>query len=162
MRIERRARSIPFRWRWTISGWKWINFDPRPIEVDAARSDEWNRGHYLVRAAAHCGECHTPRTLTGGLDGTMWLAGSREGPEGELAPNITPDRKTGIGDWTSRDLVWYLQTGFKPEGDDTQGLMSEVIEHGYANLPREDLQAIAVYLRSIPAIENEVKGGDGS
>jgi mono/diheme cytochrome c family protein len=163
-RRENRApgASIPFSWRWTISGWKWINFDPRPIEDDPAQSEEWNRGRYLVLAAAHCGECHTPRTLTGGLDASMSLAGSREGPEGELAPNITPDRRTGIGDWTTPDLVWYFQTGFKPDGDDTQGLMSEVIEHGYANLPVEDLRAMAAYLKSIPAIENEVKGGDGS
>jgi mono/diheme cytochrome c family protein len=149
---------IPFRWRWTISGWKWMNFDPQPIEADPSQSEEWNRGRYLVLAAAHCGECHTPRTLTGGLDASMALAGSREGPEGELAPNITPDRATGIGDWSIEDLVWYLEMGLKPDGDDTQGLMSEVIEHGYSHLPAEELRAIAVYLKSLPAIENEVKG----
>jgi hypothetical protein len=87
----------------------------------------------------------------------MWLAGSQDGPEGELAPNITPHLETGVGRWSVRDLVWYLETGLKPDGDDTQGLMSEVIEHGYANLPREDLEAIATYLKSIVPIENEIR-----
>jgi hypothetical protein len=46
--------------------------------------------------------------------------------------------------------------GIKPDGDDTQGLMSEVIEHGYSNLPQSDLKAIATYLKSLPPIENEL------
>jgi mono/diheme cytochrome c family protein len=148
---------FPFSWRATLAGWKWLNFEPQRIEEDESRSAEWNRGNYLVQAAAHCGECHTPRTLTGGLDRSMWLAGSREGPEGELAPNITPHEETGIGSWSSPDLVWYLEMGIKPDGDDTQGLMSEVIEHGYTNLPSTDLEAIATYFKSVPAIENDVR-----
>ena len=148
---------FPFSWRATVAGWKWLNFEARRVVADPAQSEDWNRGRYLVEAAAHCGECHTPRTLTGGLDDTLALAGSREGPEGELAPNITPDSKTGIGTWTRNDVVWYLETGFKPDGDDTQGLMAEVIEHGYSNLPREDLLAIAAYLKSLAPIENDVK-----
>ena len=149
---------FPFSWRATIFGWKLINFTPKVIEPDATQSEDWNRGRYLVEAAAHCGECHTPRTLTGGLDSQMSLAGSREGPEGELAPNITPHEQTGIGSWSRADLVWYLETGLKPDGDDTQGLMSEVIEHGYAHLPSADLKAIAAFLATIPPIENRVKG----
>jgi mono/diheme cytochrome c family protein len=148
---------FPFSWRATLTGWKWLNFEPRRIESDSIRSPEWNRGNYLVHAAAHCGECHTPRTLTGGLDQSMWLAGSLDGPEGELAANITPHEETGIGRWTIPDLVWYLEMGIKPDGDDTQGLMSEVIEHGYTNLPKSDLEAIAIYLKSIPAIENDLR-----
>ncbi|MFK7897926.1 MAG: cytochrome c [Myxococcota bacterium] len=147
---------FPFSWRATLAGWKWLNFEPLQLEPDTAQTESWNRGRYIVLAAAHCGECHTPRTLTGGLDATLFLAGSREGPEGERAPNITPDTKTGIGTWSKADLVWYLETGIKPDGDDTQGLMSEVIEHGYAELPRSDLEAISEYIRAVPAIENEL------
>lgn len=153
---------FPFSWRATILGWKLVNFVPKTFDEAPERSAAWRRGRYLVEAAAHCGECHTPRTLTGGLDQDMWLAGSRDGPEGELAPNITPHDETGIGAWSTADLVWYLQMGLKPDGDDTQGLMSEVIEHGYAELPTRDLEAIAEYLRSVPGIENRVKGAAGS
>lgn len=147
----------PFRWRFTVAGWKLLNFRPAPFAPDPRRSASWNRGAYLVNGAAHCGECHTPRTLTGGLDRSRWLAGSVEGPEGELAPNITPDPETGIGDWSRVDLTWYLETGIKPDGDDTQGLMAEVIEHGYAHLPAADLAAIAEYLLSLPPVVHEVK-----
>jgi mono/diheme cytochrome c family protein len=147
---------FPFSWRGSVFGWKILNFEPMTIEDKPDQNAEWNRGNYLVHAAAHCGECHSPRTLTGGLDRTLWLAGSRDGPEGELAPNITPDRKTGIGDWTTNDLVWYLETGIKPDGDDTQGLMAEVIEHGYSKMAADDLRAIAVYLKNIDPVENRV------
>jgi mono/diheme cytochrome c family protein len=145
-----------FNWRPALFGWKWLNFSPRHFAPVEGRSARWHRGRYLVEAAAHCGECHTPRTLTGGLDQRMMMAGSLDGPEGQRAPNITPDQATGIGSWSRADLVWYLETGLKPEGDDTQGLMSEVIEHGYAALPREDLDAIAEYLQSLPPIEHHL------
>ena len=148
---------FPFTWRPILLGWKLLNFTPKRFERDPSQSEAWHRGRYLVEAAAHCGECHTPRTLTGGLDSSMALAGSIEGPEGQLAPNITPHDATGIGSWSKADLVWYLEMGLKPDGDDTQGLMSEVIEHGYAHLPTSDLEAIAEYLLGVPAIEHRVR-----
>lgn len=159
IRRENRPHDVhlPFSFRPILAGWKWLNFAPGRIADDPALDPATQRGRYLTLAAAHCGECHTPRTRTGGLDRSKWLAGSLDGPEGELAPNITPDEQTGIGDWSIPDLVWYLETGLKPDGDDTQGLMAEVIRHGYANLPREDREAIAHYLKSVPAIENRVR-----
>lgn len=159
VRRENRTHDVhlPFAWRSAIGAWKQMYFEARRIEIDPSHDPRAERGRYLVEAAGHCGECHTPRTFTGALDRTMWLAGSRDGPEGELAPNITPDEKTGIGDWSIVDLAWYLETGLKPEGDDTQGLMHEVIEHGYAKLPPADREAIAHYLKSIPRIANRVE-----
>jgi mono/diheme cytochrome c family protein len=150
------AALPPLRWRIAAAAWRRMNFRPARFAADPARSPQWNRGAYLVTAVAHCGECHTPRTLSGALDHARWLAGAAEGPEGELAPNITPHDATGIGRWTRPDLVWYLQTGLKPDGDDTQGLMKEVIEHGYQHVPRADLEAIAVYLESVAPVENEL------
>ena len=87
----------------------------------------------------------------------MALAGSAEGPEGELAPNITPHDATGIGEWSVADMAWYLEMGLKPDGDDTQGLMAELIEHGFTDLPASDRRAIGVYLESLPPIENVVR-----
>jgi mono/diheme cytochrome c family protein len=140
-----------------VGPWKWLHFRPAPFQPDPQRPASWNRGAYLAQALAHCGECHTPRNLSGALRRDRWFAGSVDGPEGELAPNITPDADTGIGEWSQTDLVYFLETGFKPDGDDTQGLMAEVIEHGYAQLTREDRQAIAEYVRSLPTIRNKVQ-----
>ena len=149
--------SFPYSARSSISVWRGLHFDPKRYEPDSEQSDQWNRGAYLSEALAHCGECHTPRTFMGATDDDMYYAGSVEGPEGELAPNITPHDETGVGKWSIPDMTWFLQWGFKPDGDDSQGLMGEVIEHGYVNLTDEDLEAIAVYLRSLPPIDNEVK-----
>jgi mono/diheme cytochrome c family protein len=150
------ALRFPFSWRSSIAAWKWLYFQPGAFKPKGGQSTEWNRGAYVVNAMAHCSECHTPRNLMGGLKTSMHFAGAVDGPEGELAPNITPDEATGIGDWSTTDLVWYLQTGLKPDGDDTQGLMSEMIEHGFQHVPETDLRAIAAYLRSLAPIANKV------
>jgi mono/diheme cytochrome c family protein len=149
------AAMPPFRWRIAAFAWRWMNFDPARFTPDPARTPEWNRGAYLVSAVAHCGECHTPRTLDGSLDRSRWLEGSKDGPEGELAPNLTPDEATGVGRWTQTDMLWFLQTGQLPDGDETEGLMLEVIEHGYEHVPEADLTAIAVYLASLPPVRND-------
>jgi mono/diheme cytochrome c family protein len=151
---------FPFGWRGALAGWRWLYFRPGPFQPDASQSGEWNRGAYLVNALAHCGECHTPRNAMGAPKASMRYAGTADGPEGQLAPNITPDKATGIGNWTLEDIVWYLQTGLKPDGDDTQGLMSEVIEHGYQHMPEADLRAIAVYIRSLKPIAHKVVSKD--
>jgi len=92
----------------------------------------------------------------GGLKEDLFLAGTPDGPEGERAPNITPDVATGIGSWSQSDIVNLLQTGFKPDFDNVQGTMDEAIQHGLKDLTPDDLEAIAVYLKAIPAISNRV------
>jgi len=120
------------------------------------------RGEYLTRAVAHCGECHTPRTMTMAVDNTRFLAGNQKGkgPEGSAVPNITPDRETGLGSWTEEQITDYLETGNKPDGDVAGGLMMEVIQGssaGYKDLTKADRQAIAKYLKSIPAVKNRIE-----
>jgi mono/diheme cytochrome c family protein len=150
----------PFGWRFLLPVWKWLYFEPGAFRPDPARSVQWNRGAYLVNGPGHCAECHTPRGWLGGARSDMALAGSESGPEGELAPNITPDPTTGIGEWRVQDVVWLLQTGLEPDGDSVQGLMAEAIEHGYKNLAEKDLESIAVYLGTVPPIRHEVKEHD--
>jgi mono/diheme cytochrome c family protein len=148
---------LPFRWRSSMVVWNWLFLRPGPFQPDPNQSAEWNRGAYLATAMGHCVECHTPRNLMGGLNRSMAYAGTEDGPEGELAANITPDENTGIGSWSIADIVWLLQTGFDPDGDDVQGMMSEVIENGYKHLTEADLRAIAVYIRSVPPISNKLE-----
>ena len=148
---------LPFGRQAVLMFWKNVVWSPQPFNLNLEKTESWNRGAYLAQALAHCGECHTPRNLLGGLKSDMHFAGSKEGPEGELAPNITPHKKTGIGDWSRVDISYFLETGMKPDGDDTQGLMSEVIEHGYQYLQPEDLEALAEYLISLVPIENDLQ-----
>jgi mono/diheme cytochrome c family protein len=149
--------SVPFSWRWTVTVWKWLYFEPKTFEPDPARSAQWNRGAYLTRALAHCGQCHTPRTFLGGLDSSLDMAGTPDGPDGELVPNITSDSETGIGRWTEDDIVQLLKTGFKPDYDDVQGAMYEAITFGLKYLTDADLRAISVYIHALPAISHKVE-----
>lgn len=145
-----RARSF-------VGSWKALYFVPGPYRPDASRSASWNRGAYLAEAAGHCGECHTPRTALGGIKRSMHFAGTREGPENSVIPNITPDKKTGIGRWNARELAGYLENGMTPEGDSAGDLMAEAIDNGLKYLRAEDRAAIAEYVLSLPPVEHAVK-----
>lgn len=145
-----RARSF-------VGSWKALYFVPGPYRPDASRPASWNRGAYLAEAAGHCGECHTPRTALGGVKRSMHFAGTQEGPENSVIPNITPDRKTGIGRWNARELADYLETGMTPEGDSAGDLMAEAIDYGLKYLRAEDRAAIAEYVLSLPPVEHAVK-----
>lgn len=148
--------GVPFGWRFLQNGWQMMNFEEGPLEDDPDKSESWNRGRYLVHALAHCGECHTPRGMTGGLDQDMFLAGTPDGPDGELVPNITP-HETGIADWSEGDIVTVLKDGLKPNWDNVQGSMGEAVRDGLSFLTDEDLTAIALYLKSVPPIDNTVR-----
>jgi mono/diheme cytochrome c family protein len=114
------------------------------VVADAA-NPELERGRYLVEALGHCGECHTPRNILGGLDKSRWLTGAKN-PNGEgRIPDITPTKLS----WSASDIAYYFETGFKPDFDTAGGHMVEVVEN-LAGLPTEDRQAIAAYLKALP------------
>jgi len=120
------------------------------------------RGRYLVNHVSLCGDCHTPRNILGAPNHSLYLAGAdaKSGPLGEEVPNITPDKETGIGEWTREDIAELLISGTKPDLDNVQGLMYEVIQgtsHGYKDMKRDDALAIADYLKSIPSIKNKTR-----
>ena len=74
-------------------------------------------------------------------------------PSAKPVPNITPDKETGIGDWKREDIAELLLNGIKPDFDNVQGLMYEVIQgtpHGYKDMTKGRRLAIADYLKSIP------------
>jgi len=134
-------------------------FAPRETPPPSAPTAGVPRGEYLVRAVAHCGECHTPRTMTMATDNGRFLAGNPKGPEDATMPNITPDADTGIGKWTVEQIAEYLATGNKPDGDVAGGLMGEVIDGtlaGYKDLTKADRAAIAQYLKTIPPVRNKI------
>jgi mono/diheme cytochrome c family protein len=133
-------------------------FAPKETPPAAAPTSGIPRGEYLVRSVGHCGECHTPRTMTMATDNSRFLAGNPKGPEDSEVPNITPDKTTGLT-WTEDEIADYLGTGNKPDGDVAGGLMAEVIQGttaGYKDLTRADLLAIARYLKTVPPIQNKI------
>lgn len=138
----------------------WLTaFAPRENPPASAPSAGVPRGEYLVRAVAHCGECHSPRTMTMATDNSRFLAGNPKGPEDSAMPNITPDPDTGIGKWSVEEIADYLGSGNKPDGDVAGGLMGEVIDGtlaGYKDLTKADRLAIAQYLKTLPPIRNKI------
>jgi mono/diheme cytochrome c family protein len=147
-RQANRAHDVawPFSWRFLQTGWRLLYFREGPFRPDPSHDAGYDRGAYLVTALAHCGECHTPRNVLGAVKPSLTLAGTRDGPDGQAVPNITPDRATGIGDWGSDDIVTLLKTGRTPEESAVKGAMRETVQDGLRFLTDADLQAIAMYL----------------
>lgn len=159
VRQANKPHELPWylRSRATLRIWKMLFFKPGPFQPQPDQSSARNRGAYLVNAVTHCGECHTPRNLLGGFKKSRHLAGNPRGVDDTKAPNITPDRKTGIGKWTENDLVYYLGTGATPDGDYAGDVMAEMIDNSTSYLTNDDRRAIAVYIKSLPAVEQAVR-----
>ena len=148
---EPHALGLPWNIRFGIGFWKLLNLGDAPVATGLGNDPQLMRGQYLVEGPGHCGECHTPRDWTGGLDLGRWLAGAPD-PEGDgRVPNITPAGK-GLAGWSREDLAYYLASGFTPDFDTVGGSMARV-QKNIARLPEEDLQAIAAYLKAIPPLD---------
>ena len=74
---------------------------------------------------------------------------------GNLVSNIMSDIEIGIGKWSHQEISDVLQIGMLPDGDFTGGAMAEVTEN-MAKLTDKDLNAIATYFLSLPAVRNKV------
>jgi mono/diheme cytochrome c family protein len=159
VRQANRSHELPWylRSRATLRVWKTMFFAPGPYQPHTDQSPMWNRGAYLVEAVTHCGECHTPRNMLGGFKQSQHLAGNPDGVDDAKVPNITPDRETGIGKWTENDLVYYLETGATPDGDYAGDTMADVIDNSTSQLTADDRRAIAVYIKSLPAVEQAIR-----
>ncbi|MBW3098625.1 cytochrome c [Pseudohoeflea coraliihabitans] len=141
--------KFPFSWRRLLGGWKFLFFDDAPRTELADGDAQLQRGQYLVEGPGHCGECHTPRNLLGGLKTDQWLAGAPN-PEGEgRVPNITPGSPS-LKSWSAADIAYYLESGFTPDFDSVGGSMVAV-QKNMAELPSADREAIAAYLKTVPA-----------
>jgi mono/diheme cytochrome c family protein len=140
---------FPFNIRRNVGIWKLLFMDGKPFVPDAARSGRWNRGAYLVGGLGHCAECHSPRNFLGGIIAAQRFAGGPN-PEGEgWVPNIT---QKGLGEWSEKDIAYFLETGAMPDGDSAGGSMARVIKNT-SQLSAEDRAAIAEYLKSLPPVD---------
>ena len=140
---------FPFNVRRNVGIWKFLFMDDKPFAPDSAHSAQWNRGAYLVNGLGHCAECHSPRNFLGGIVAAQRFAGGPN-PEGEgFVPNITQKR---LGDWSAKDIAFFLETGQTPDGDTAGGSMARVIRNT-SQLSAEDRAAIAEYIKSLPPVE---------
>jgi mono/diheme cytochrome c family protein len=138
--------GFPFNIRRAVGFWKLLFLRNDWVVAGDLTAPE-QRGRYVAEALAHCGECHTPRNLLGGLKTAAWLSGAPN-PSGKgMIPNITP----GALEWSEGEIVDYLTTGFTPEFDSAGGHMAHVVEN-LARLPDTDRAAIAAYLKRVPAV----------
>ena len=140
---------FPFNVRRNVGIWKLLFFDAKPFAPDMSHSPQWNRGAYLVNSLGHCAECHSPRNFLGGIIAAQRFAGGPN-PEGEgWVPNIT---QKGIGEWSDKDIDYFLKSGQTPDGDSAGGSMVRVIKNT-SQLPETDQAAIADYVKSLPPVE---------
>ncbi|WP_244561336.1 c-type cytochrome [Bradyrhizobium canariense] len=154
--VEQRSpqTQLPFPTsvRASMIGWNLLFLDTAAFVPDPHQSAEWNRGAYLAQGAAHCSTCHTPRGFLMQEDASRALSGAQVGAW--YAPNITSDPISGIGSWTKADLVVYLRTGHLSGKAQAAGSMAEAVEDSFQHLAATDLDAIATYIKSIPAVSD--------
>lgn len=147
--------GFPYSQRWALGLWKAMYHDDSPFEAQPEQSAEWNRGAYLVEGLGHCSMCHTPRNFLGAIDSSLAMTGGSylARVEGKLsawsAPNLTA-AKAGLAMWTVDDVTDYLKLGVSHRAG-VFGPMNEVVVNSTRHLSREDVRAMAVYLRSLPA-----------
>jgi mono/diheme cytochrome c family protein len=149
-RVRDHDVGFPFNIRLLLGGWKFLFLDGKPLQPDAAQTAQWNRGAYLVNAASHCAECHSSRNLLGGIIESQRFGGGPDLEGDGWVPNITP--KGRLAEYSEKDLTYLLKNGDTPEGDSVGGSMRAVVLNT-GELTDEDRAAMAVYLKSLPAVE---------
>jgi mono/diheme cytochrome c family protein len=132
--------------------------EPGPLRPAPERPPESGvaLGKYLVENISTCGDCHTPHGPSGPMP-EMLMAGNvlpRGSKGAEIVPNITPDRETGIERWSRNEIARYLRTGSRPDGGLAQSLMAGLIFSSFSHLTKEEAQAIAAYLKTIPPVHH--------
>ena len=151
--VER--KSPPHRLRWPYSTqpalavWRALYFTPGSHEDDKAQSAQWNRGAYLVRGLGHCSACHTQRNALGASSDMMDLSGGLIPMQNWYAPSLTSANEAGVADWEPAQIAKLLQSGVAPRGT-VLGPMAEVVLQSTQHLSRDDLLAMATYLKALP------------
>lgn len=134
--------SFPFNLRFGMSLWNWLYADDLQLASATGKGAQWQQGQYLVEVLGHCGECHTPRSVTGALQQDKALQGGVL--LGYLAPSLTADDMLARG-WNRSDLATFLQHGVSAQGS-MFNEMYPVLHNSTQYLPSRDHQAMATYL----------------
>jgi mono/diheme cytochrome c family protein len=114
------------------------------------------RGDYLVNSIVACGNCHTPRGADHKPIIEMHLAGAFQVDRAEFtayAPNITPDRETGIGAWSDTEIIRVIREGVRPDGTIIGPPMPIRV---YREMSDTDVRSIVAYLRTVAPVKNSL------
>ncbi|WP_295797325.1 c-type cytochrome [Mucilaginibacter sp.] len=123
-------------------------------------ADTLKYGAYLVNAAA-CMDCHT-QNVKGEMIAGMEFAGGREfriGNNTVRSANITPDKETGIGNWTADAFVQRFKTfsdrekAAKVSPTDPQTIMPW---YNFSGIKESDLRAMFAYIKTLKPVKNTV------
>jgi len=144
--IPENELPFPFNIREAVLGWKLLHFEQGEFVLDPTQTEAWNRGKYLVDGPAHCGACHTGKNLVGGDEKQQYLRGGVL--ENWFAPNIRGGDNGGIAHWEIENIVAFLGDGRSRHTAPMQR-MGEVVELSTQHLAAADLEAIAIYLKSL-------------
>jgi len=139
----------PLSMREVMAGWNKLYFHEGAFKPDHKKSEQWNRGAYLVEGLGHCGACHTDTNLLGAPKTADKLKGGDFG-EHWYAPGLNSNLRDGLGGWSAAEIVEYLKTGANAKSA-AGGPMAEVVKNSTQYLSDVDLNAIAVYLKDVPA-----------
>lgn len=136
--------SFPFNIRSLVHGWNLLFFRKGEYQPVPERSAQWNRGAYLVTGLGHCGACHTPKNSASADRSDRALQGGTL--DNWVAPDLTQNNRTGLGSWSTDEIVEYLKTGRNAHAN-AGGSMAEVVAYSTSILTDADLRAIATYLK---------------
>jgi mono/diheme cytochrome c family protein len=139
---------FPFNNRALILGWRTLFLKEGEYRADPEQSVEWNRGAYLVEGLGHCGMCHTAINALGGSSESEAFQGGMIPMQNWYAPSLTSDKEAGLGDWSLKDITDLLKTGVSARGA-VYGPMAEVVYNSLQYLTDADIQAMAIYLKSL-------------
>lgn len=138
------ALRFPFNTQVALAVWRALYFRPQAWLPQAGESAEWNRGAYLVQGLGHCAACHSARNIWGASVDEALLQGGMIPLQSWYAPAL------GGAQGAPQDFVRLLQTGVS-DAASVSGPMAEVVFRSTQYLQAQDLQAMARYLRSLPA-----------
>ena len=142
--------DFPFNMRFGIRLWKWLAMSSPSAFKPMAGDEQQIRGQYLVEGAGHCAACHSPRTTFMAQDGTRlgdsnFLMGGVL--NGWTAPALR-GKDSAIKQWSAEEVAAYLAAGRNTFAV-TNGEMALVVEHSLQYLTDTDLNAMAVFLKSM-------------
>ncbi len=141
--------EFPYNVRSSLVAWRALYFKPGEYRPDPAKSESWNRGAYLVQGLGHCNECHTTRDSLGGIEQDRHLTGGQIPQLDWYAPDLSTQAGGGLDGWSAQDIVDLLKTGQSGKGS-AFGPMADVVRLSTQHMTDADLQAVAVYLQSLP------------